>query len=296
MNKHAYLIIAHNNFEILEKTLKLLDDERNDFYIHIDRKVKNFEFDKFKNIVKKSKIIFTERIDVKWGHFSQIESELILLKSAVKNNYSYYHLLSGVDIPIKTKEEIYNFFENNQGKEFINFKNKEYDIKHNERFSIYHLFPYYGRSQYKYIIGIIEILFIKLQRILKINRIKNEEISFQKGANWFSITNNFVKYILLQENWIRNRFKLSFCCDEIFLHTILINSEFKEKLYDKKFDNNHITSVKRYIDWNRGMPYVFRKQDFNDLVNSEALFARKFDLAVDKEIVEMIFQKLKKND
>lgn len=32
MNKHAYLIIAHNDFYILEKLLMLLDDERNDIY------------------------------------------------------------------------------------------------------------------------------------------------------------------------------------------------------------------------------------------------------------------------
>ena len=52
MNKHAYLIIAHNNFEILEKTLKILDDEKNDFYIHVDKKVKNFDFEKFRIIIK----------------------------------------------------------------------------------------------------------------------------------------------------------------------------------------------------------------------------------------------------
>lgn len=129
MNKHAYLIIAHNNFQILEKTIKILDDEKNDFYIHIDKKIKNFNFEKFKNIVKKSKIIFTERINVKWGHSSQINCELILLKTAIKNNYSYYHLLSGVDMPIKSKKEIYNFFESNKGKEFVHFSILENKLK-----------------------------------------------------------------------------------------------------------------------------------------------------------------------
>ena len=127
------------------------------------------------------------------------------------------------------------------------------------------------------------------------NRIKNQNINFQKGANWFSITDNFVKYVLSKEEWIQNIFKYTSCCDEIFLQTLIINSKFQENLYDKKFDDNHITSVKRYIDWNRGGPYVFRKEDFNDLINSEALFARKFDLNVDREIVDMIFEKLYNN-
>lgn len=199
MSKHAYLIIAHNNFEILEKTLKILDDEKNDFYIHIDKKVKNFDFERVKNIVKKSKINFTERIDVKWGHSSQIDCELILLKSAVKNNYSYYHLLSGVDIPIKSKDEIYNFFEKNLGKEFIHTSIINNKSELNSRYYYYHLFPHYSRSSYKYIIGVIEKVFLKIQKILKINRVKNKNIKFFYGAQWFSITNDLVEYILSKE-------------------------------------------------------------------------------------------------
>lgn len=295
MNKHAYLIIAHNNFEILEKTLKISDDEKNDFYIHIDKKVKNFNFEKYKDVLKKSKIIFIERINIKWGHSSQIDCELNLLKSAVKNNYSYYHLISGVDMPIKSKEEIYNFFEENRGKEFVNFKDTKIDTKLRERFEIYHMFPYFRRSRYKYIIRRIEILSIKLQKIVKVNRIKNNNINFQKGAQWFSITNNFVKYILSKEEWIENTFKYTSCCDEIFLQTLVINSNFKNNLYNKDFDNNHITSIKRYIDWERGRPYVFRKEDFQELINSKALFARKFDLNIDREVINMIFEKLYNN-
>ena len=295
MNKHAYLIMVHNNFEILEKTLKILDDERNDFYIHVDKKVKNFDFEKFKNIIQKSRIIFIERIDVKWGHSSQINCELLLLKTALKNEYSYYHLLSGVDMPIKSKKEIYNFFEKNIGKEFINFKNKKYNAKLNERFKIYHFFPYCSRSKFKYIIETIERILITLQKLLKINRIKNKNIQFQKGANWFSITNDFAKYVLSKEKWIKNTFKYSSCCDEIFLQTLIINSKFKDNLYNKNFDDNHITSIKRYIDWKRGGPYTFRKEDFNDLISSEALFARKFDLNLDEIVIDMIFEKFYNN-
>ena len=36
-NKHAYLIIAHQNFHILERLLLLLDDSRNDIYLYIDK-------------------------------------------------------------------------------------------------------------------------------------------------------------------------------------------------------------------------------------------------------------------
>lgn len=38
---HAYLIIAHHHFNQLKLLLTLLDDERNDLFVHIDEKVKN---------------------------------------------------------------------------------------------------------------------------------------------------------------------------------------------------------------------------------------------------------------
>lgn len=40
MQKHAYMIIAHNEFDLLEILVRLLDDPRNDIYVHIDAKVK----------------------------------------------------------------------------------------------------------------------------------------------------------------------------------------------------------------------------------------------------------------
>ncbi len=67
--KHAYLIMAHNNFNQLKKLLELLDYEKNDIYIHIDKKSK---FDKSELVkdIKKSKVYFTERINVKWGSYN----------------------------------------------------------------------------------------------------------------------------------------------------------------------------------------------------------------------------------
>lgn len=39
-DRHAYLILCHNQFRILCRLLTALDDERNDIYIHVDKKRK----------------------------------------------------------------------------------------------------------------------------------------------------------------------------------------------------------------------------------------------------------------
>ena len=49
----------------------------------------------------------------------------------------------------------------------------------------------------------------------------------------------------------------------------------------------------REIDWKRGRPYIWRKEDYEYLSQSNKLFARKFDENVDGEIINMLINKIK---
>lgn len=40
MDKHAYCIMAHHNWNQLQLLVDLIDDERNDIFLHIDKKSK----------------------------------------------------------------------------------------------------------------------------------------------------------------------------------------------------------------------------------------------------------------
>lgn len=68
--KFAYLIIVHTRFDQVAKLLELLDDEKNDLYVHIDEKVAN-SFDIFQRTLKpsvqKSKIYLVNPHNVTWG-------------------------------------------------------------------------------------------------------------------------------------------------------------------------------------------------------------------------------------
>lgn len=110
VNKHAYLIMAHGNFELLEKLLRQIDDPRNDIYIHIDKKVAHFDFYYFQRICVYSQVIFTnKRINVKWGHSSQVKTEMSLYEMAAQRQYAYYHLISGVDLCLKIRRRSITF-------------------------------------------------------------------------------------------------------------------------------------------------------------------------------------------
>ena len=286
MKKHAYLIMAHTQPELLKKLLKMLDNERNDIYLHIDSKAKDYPLDEIAAVLQKSKCIFTERTDVKWGSYSQIHCEMVLLKEAVKTEHAYYHLLSGMDLPIKSQDEIFAFFEKYNGLEFVD----EDDVAISEAAlsRVKYTHKFYGKAgSVKDILGALSV---KGQKLLGVDKTqKYGNIIFQKGRNWFSITHGLAKLVVEKEDWIQEVFGQSVCGDELFLQTVARNSEYAEKICNP----NTMPEVPdtRYIDWKRGSnnnPYVFREDDFEELKNALGLFARKFDLNVDKKIVEKL--------
>ncbi|MBR2834026.1 MAG: glycosyl transferase [Bacilli bacterium] len=296
--RHAYLIMAHTDFKILEKSILLLDSEFSDFYIHIDRKVKNFDFEYFKNLPKKSNIYFVKRINVSWASFSQIKCEYILFKEAHKKHYDYYHLLSGSDLPIVSNKVIYDFFEENNGREFVLLDNHN-SISDSaiERIKYYHFFVNFARSKSNFlrrVFGLFNYQGINIQRKLKVNRLKKLNIDFRKGANWVSITHNFVSYVLSKEKFINHYYRYSYCADELFIQTLLYNSQFYKKVYSKQDDDYE--GIKRCIDWKRGEPYTFKSEDFEFLIKSNCFFARKFSTDVDNKIIEKIFQYVRGED
>lgn len=283
--KHAYLIAAHNQFNLLCRLLSTLDDINNDIYLHIDIKAGDIDFSDFSKCVKYSKLHFLDRKDITWGDFSQIDLELEFLKASIGNNYDYYHYISGVDFPIKSLNEINDFFMANNGKEFIHF-DKVMDMKTVEyRIGIYHVFQkYVGRTTG--VLEKVEKVILAIQKILHINRIKNANLEFKKGANWFSITNNLAHYVIENEKQIRKMYSKSYCADEIFLQTLVYNSPFKNAMYYSDREERYFNM--RFVDWTRGNPYVFRKEDYPMLKQTDCLFARKFSEEDSMELIDLL--------
>ncbi len=287
---HAYMIIAHNQFELLEKLILQLDDERNDIYIHIDAKVKNFDFKRFESVTNYSKVTFTkDRVNVTWGDFTQVKTEMVLLKTAVDNEnsenpYTYYHLLSGVDLAIKSNDEIHKFFEENSGKEFVHYTSNEVDDSSINRIRYYHFF----RGKRNKLTKILAQMLLIPQKAAGFNRLeKQRDIKVQKGCNWFSITSDFAKYVVENQVKYEMLFSHSYCADEIFIQTICESTDFHKNLFMPNCNNDHFACA-RLIDWERGNPYVWRKEDYDLIKSSPCMFARKFDINVDSEIIDML--------
>lgn len=290
---HAVMIIAHNHFDLLEKLIRAIDDERNDIFLHIDKKVRDFDFERFKNIPVHSDIHFVPRVNIAWGDFSQVQAEMNLISCAVRQeaenkSYDYYHLISGVDLPIKSNDEIHRFFAENAGKEFVHFSSDEVSDSSVSRLKYYHFF----RRKRTFLRKLASYSIVQIERLFGVNRLKGKNIAVQKGCNWFSITGDFARYIAADMQRWRGVFKYSYCADEVFVQTMLVNSPFKDNLYMPHCSNSHLACA-RLIDWQRGNPYVFKTQDFEELMSSPAMFARKFDPDADSNIIDLVLKNIK---
>jgi len=298
IKRHAWMIIAHNNFEQLKILLNFLDYSINDIYLHIDKKVKNAP--NFSGCLKKGRLIVVQKpINVMWGGSSQIACEILLLNIATSDrHHSYYHLLSGVDMPVKTWNQILHFFEKHEGKEFISFENLFPEEHFKYRVGVYHPFlNICGGRDRIFILRLIRFfntMVVKTENFLGIKRKGYEDIQWKMGANWFSITEELAMYVLSRKEWIKKNFRFSICADEIFLQTLIADSDYMNNVY---IDKTGAYSNLRYVRWKEGTPYIFKEKDLEELldIGEDKLFARKFDWKIDDKIISLLMEKVMQN-
>ena len=277
--KHAYLILAHDEFGLLQTLIDCLDDGRNDIYVHIDRKVKAMPELKAE---KAGLQVLEKRIDIRWGDVSMVEAEYALFEAAAaKGPYRYYHLLSGVDLPLKSQDYIHRFFEEHTGKEFVGYTLTEMTPEMGRRMQRWHLFPrHFSRRRNCY--SVLRALGIRLQEVLGIRR--NQDIDFKKGSQWVSITDEMVRWLLEKKPWAMKTFSHTFVPDECFIQTLAWMSPLRKNLFNTREDG---TGCMRAIGW-RGCELVdWSVSDLDELAASPALFARKFNSS-DPDFIQKI--------
>ncbi len=221
-----------------------------------------------------------------------IQAELNLLKAAAEKRYHYYHMITNSDLPLVSQETIHNYLENSD-LEYVGFLPEEKSWAHYKA-AYYHVFlenKLYLKSVF--IRGMRHFL-VKLQSMCGIDRSKKSKEDFYTGSTYFSITHSLVEYILSQQSWIKKTFHHALACDEVFLQTLIMKSPFKSKLSGS---DSGKTQNLRYIDWIRyrkNSPYTFTMSDDAELTEASkrAFFARKFQRAVDPEIVDSIVHRI----
>lgn len=286
--KHAMLIMAHNQLEILEKLIQMLDHERNDLYIHIDRKCGRIDEERFRRLCSRSQITFIPRKRLYWGHSSLVECELALMQAALdsKQDYAYMHLLSGADLQIKPTQVIHRFFDEHPQQQFLSLRNVQTGLYGLRRYHFFLPLRHYSKVLAK----VLDKISAVIQKRLRVNRLRGTNFCLCKSQQWFSITADCAAYVLTQKDFIRRLIRFTSCSDEMFLGTVIANSPYKNQIFHPfRSPIGHM----RLIDRDRcegASPHTMTMDDWNLIQNSPGFWARKFDSSRDSEIIEKVFQ------
>lgn len=312
--KIAHLVQTHRNPKLLKRKIELLSSEDSAFFVHVDKKS---DIDRFSGVRGDNVFFCKERIPVYWAEYSMVEAILALMRQALDNpkHYDYFILSTGSDYPIRRREYIHDFFEMNRGREFISSIKlpdgeacgpvyREYAPKNG--CAAYVGNKYYaslntlrGRSENPVQRLALKILARSGLARRNFKKKLNGLEPYAGNAGW-ALTREACLYVIgFVENNQRycNYFENVFAPDEMFFHTILGNSLFKNRIY------RHLT----YEDWsvaaagagnysflerlsnkgghpalldNRHLKLFEEKEKFivDDIYGAgEILFARKFD-------------------
>ena len=212
------------------------------------------------------RVFVNKKYKTKWGSFNIVKAELLLLKRAYKTGgYERYILLSGQDLPLLSNTGIMSFLDGN---------NNEYIVTNKISLNEWSRKNFVGKILLKSIMTVIKC-------------------EFYCGSQWFNLTKNCVEkilnYLVCNKYFIIKFYSVEKlywkdCSDEKFFHTLV------HKIGEINIVNDNI----RYIDWTGQYkhPLTLQKNDYERIMRSKALFARKFDETVDKEIIDKIYSEI----
>jgi hypothetical protein len=286
----AFLILAHKHPEQLQMLVDYLHKNNSSVFIHIDKKsTKLFERFIAENSGRANVNIYTN-FTVSWGGYTQIRATFFLLEEALKKSpFDFVSLISGQDAPIKPLSKFSEFLKAHRNSSFVHW----YKV------------PAYGtwadnggldRVQFYWFTGFPKSLGFFFNKLMVIVHRLQRRLKFYKkwnmplfgGTNWFTLNKEMavyaLRYVKDHKGFFR-KFRNTRCADEIILQTIMLNSPYREDI---------VNDMLRLIDWETGpeFPRTFREEDTRRLLESDKFFARKFDINVDRNVLENLYKSL----
>ena len=284
----VYGIICHQlTNPLIFLVNELIKSPHSIIIIHVDKKT---DIHTIKSqILEHAQIHFIEdRVDVQWGGYSQIDATLKLLNYAQEFDYKYFSLLSGDDIPLKDVNTIEKFLLES-GKEFLGHDKYVDPIPR-----VKYIYPdfFYERNK-SFIKKIACKIVSNLHKLGFLKQNLDQLPILYKGTSWFTLSKEAIQYILryIEKNPNYDvAFQKSYCGDEVYFHTIIYNSPFKENL-NLDYGLTPPEMALRYIDWKTGPDYprILDDMDFDRMQKSNTLFARKMKKNISFELLKKNF-------
>lgn len=265
--RNAWLILAHNEFEVLQLLLRKMDSPDSDFYIHFDRKVKTLPA--IEPLQYGRLFVLGERIDGRWGDISLVRIELLLMETALKNGpYTHYHILSGVHLPLWPTDELIRFYDSLSDKTVLRFWERvavEVDFKM-RRFH-YPIRDFNSSNRLRR--NVCRTLWrasLWLQKRLGIRHYRH--LDFCKADQWVSLSEQACRFFVDTRKSILQKYRWSFCPDEFFVPTELTD-------HPEAGPYIHCSNL-LYVEFGDDSPRTFPLAAYDELKQTGCMWARKF--------------------
>jgi hypothetical protein len=275
----ACLILAHKNPGQLERLLRVMDHPAFDFYIHVDGKADQGPFEYLRG---RDRVFFIrDRVKVGWGQYSLVQATLNGLEGVLAGGaYGYIHVMSAQDFPIKPMAYIYQYLRDREGKEYITCL-REGDGHEWWKVAALHAWQYNFHNWAipgKYRLQAVANFLLPRRKY----PVAGHEVVGH--SQWFTITAGSARYLLayLKDHpRVVRFFRYVWGADELIFSTVIYNNPaYRDRIEDNVF----------YIDWSRGgaSPKLLTGEDLPALLDSDKLFARKFDAEVDSGVLDAL--------
>lgn len=312
--KINYIILAHKNPEQLNRLVLKLSEEWTSFYIHIDLKQAIEPFQKALHDIPNIYFLKNEeREKGTWGDIGIVKATINALKKVVADKREgYCILLSGQDYPLNNNDFILNFFSRKKNIHYITMypiPNPNLDQGGLHRINKYKINKSHNRGHFLFLPSIFDKDFYgkttmgKLNFLRKSKRWKDifqvirkrkfpKKLKPYSGSQWWALNLKTIKktlhFIEKYPEYLEYH-HYSLLPDEMFFQSIVIHLE--------NLENSKISKSLTYVNWERPsgpLPVTFQKEDFKELeeASKSYLFARKFDLETNSEILDKIDEKL----
>ncbi len=272
----AYIISAYHRLNQVTRLVRRLQADGTSCFVHVDRKTDDHEYEELmQSLIDVPTVHFLERHTCHWGGFGHVRATLKGIDALLSGGagFDYAVLLTGQDYPIKSNGYIARFFESQRPRSFMAVSPLP-----SESWS-----PRGGLDR-------IEYAHVRLHghhARLPFRRAFPEGLRPFGGGAYWSLSRECIEYV---SGFVAERpdvvafFRRVDIPDEIFFHTILMNSPLRDTIVDDNL---------RYIDWERGRrPAVLEARDIDALRASPKLYARKFDVHQDESVLDLIDREL----
>ncbi len=226
----------------------------------------------------------------------------------MRGGYKYYCLLSGQDYPIKSRQYIQQFLDENYPKPLIDvneYANEKWLQSKFQEVRFLHKIEDIHNKMKPGILRKLRVAPIVIAEKVTValfgtpyRRLTKMGCKLYGGSAWWILPDKVVDFTLEQVNKnskIFRELKKTWTPEETFFQimTMASPSAHLVQLNSKDLDVDGQNCM-TYANFNtptksfRGHPHTIEKEDFERIMSKKALFARKFDEAIDKKILDMI--------